>query len=100
MAGYTIKSLVPFNPVDKRTSATVVTPEGQELVVAKGAPQVSVLHFACIFNCHKRLSMEYLCLNEPPGFCHTVDMTATILGAIPYQSKQTSPDGLAAATPS
>ena len=40
MAGYTIESLVPFNPVDKRTSATVVTPQGQRLVVAKGAPQV------------------------------------------------------------
>ena len=40
IAGYQVESLVPFNPVDKRTSATVVSPQGEKLVVAKGAPQV------------------------------------------------------------
>lgn len=40
---YTIKRFVPFNPVDKKTLAEVVTPDGQQLTYAKGAPQVSTL---------------------------------------------------------
>lgn len=38
---YEIKKFTPFNPVDKKTTAVVVHPDGRELVVAKGAPQVS-----------------------------------------------------------
>lgn len=38
--GYEIKQFWPFNPVDKKTTARVVTPDGGELLVAKGAPQV------------------------------------------------------------
>jgi H+-transporting ATPase len=33
---------VPFDPVSKRTEATVTDPQGKNLVVAKGAPQVIV----------------------------------------------------------
>lgn len=43
IAGYQIKKLIPFNPVDKKTTAEVVTPDGQDLIVTKGAPQVSSL---------------------------------------------------------
>mmetsp|Transcript_8326 Transcript_8326/g.24910 ORF Transcript_8326/g.24910 Transcript_8326/m.24910 type:complete len:686 (+) Transcript_8326:251-2308(+) len=38
--GYEIKQFWPFNPVDKKTTARVVTPDGGELLVAKGAPQI------------------------------------------------------------
>ena len=40
VAGYQIKKFTPFNPVDKKTTAIVITPSGEHLVVAKGAPQV------------------------------------------------------------
>ena len=32
--------MVPFNPVDKKTTAKVVSPDGKDLIVTKGAPQV------------------------------------------------------------
>jgi H+-transporting ATPase len=38
--GYEIKKFTPFNPVDKKTTAVVVTPDSRELHVAKGAPQI------------------------------------------------------------
>ena len=37
---YTITHFEPFNPVDKRTEATVNGPDGKEFKVSKGAPQV------------------------------------------------------------
>lgn len=37
---YTVKDFKPFDPVVKRTEATVVGPKGKELKVAKGAPQI------------------------------------------------------------
>jgi hypothetical protein len=43
ISGYTIKRFVPFNPVDKKTLAEVVTPDGQQLTYAKGAPQVGAV---------------------------------------------------------
>ncbi|KAK9817909.1 hypothetical protein WJX72_004165 [[Myrmecia] bisecta] len=38
---YTIKKFVPFNPVDKKTTATVVMPDGSTILTSKGAPQAS-----------------------------------------------------------
>lgn len=37
---FKIQKFWPFNPVDKKTQAHVITPDGKELMVAKGAPQV------------------------------------------------------------
>lgn len=42
--GYQIKKFTPFNPVDKKTTARVITPSGEDLFVAKGAPQVLTAH--------------------------------------------------------
>ncbi len=39
---YTITHFEPFNPVDKRTEATVTGSDGQAFKVSKGAPQVIV----------------------------------------------------------
>lgn len=38
--GYQITKFIPFNPVDKKTQATVITPSGDKLIACKGAPQV------------------------------------------------------------
>jgi H+-transporting ATPase len=38
-AGYRIDRFVPFDPVTKRTEATVTGPDGATVVVVKGAPQ-------------------------------------------------------------
>ncbi|KAK9819692.1 hypothetical protein WJX72_001191 [[Myrmecia] bisecta] len=40
IAQYTVDKFVPFNPVDKRTMATVVFPDGSRAMTSKGAPQV------------------------------------------------------------
>ena len=40
IAGWQVKNVVPFNPVDKKTTAKVVSPDGKDLIVTKGAPQV------------------------------------------------------------
>ena len=37
---YTVTHFEPFNPVDKRTEATVTGPDGKKFKVSKGAPQV------------------------------------------------------------
>ena len=44
---FQIHSVVPFNPVDKKTSADVTGPDGSSFVTCKGAPQVrsSTMHF-------------------------------------------------------
>ena len=39
---YEVKKFVPFNPVDKRTEATVVAPGGKVYRMSKGAPGVMV----------------------------------------------------------
>ncbi|PFH31177.1 P-type ATPase PMA1 [Besnoitia besnoiti] len=39
-AKYKILDYVPFNPVDKRSEATVVAPDGKKFLTTKGAPQV------------------------------------------------------------
>lgn len=39
-AGYAVERVVPFNPVDKRTTAVFTTREGRRLHATKGAPQV------------------------------------------------------------
>jgi H+-transporting ATPase len=39
---YRLKKFVPFDPVAKRTEAMLITNDGQELIVTKGAPQVIV----------------------------------------------------------
>ena len=41
IAGHTIERVVPFNPVDKKTTAVFTTREGRRLHATKGAPQVS-----------------------------------------------------------
>jgi magnesium-transporting ATPase (P-type) len=41
ITGWQIKSVVPFNPVDKKTTAKVISPDGKDLIVTKGAPQVT-----------------------------------------------------------
>jgi H+-transporting ATPase len=38
--GYEVRRFVPFDPVHKRTEATVAGPDGREFEVTKGAPQV------------------------------------------------------------
>jgi H+-transporting ATPase len=38
--GYKVSHFEPFNPVDKRTEATVTDPDGTTFTVSKGAPQV------------------------------------------------------------
>ena len=40
LAGYIVERVVPFNPVDKKTTAVFTTPEGRRLHATKGAPQV------------------------------------------------------------
>ena len=40
LSTYSIRKTVPFNPVEKRTTAWVVSPDSRDLVVTKGAPQV------------------------------------------------------------
>lgn len=40
LATYQQVKFVPFDPVGKRTQATVATPEGKTVLVSKGAPQV------------------------------------------------------------
>ncbi|HVT11789.1 MAG TPA: plasma-membrane proton-efflux P-type ATPase [Fimbriimonadaceae bacterium] len=40
LAGYEVLHFVPFDPVKKRTEATVKGPDGKTFKVAKGAPQV------------------------------------------------------------
>lgn len=40
LAGWRLTRLVPFNPVDKKTLAEAVAPDGKALSTAKGAPQV------------------------------------------------------------
>jgi H+-transporting ATPase len=40
--GYAQTAFVPFDPVTKRTEATVTDPKGAQFVVAKGAPQAIV----------------------------------------------------------
>ncbi|KAL8425756.1 hypothetical protein Efla_003134 [Eimeria flavescens] len=37
---FTVLDYVPFNPVDKRTVSTIITPDGQKKQVTKGAPSV------------------------------------------------------------
>ena len=37
---YQIEKIVPFNPVDKYTSVTYVSPSGKHMQARKGAPQV------------------------------------------------------------
>lgn len=41
-AACTIHKMVPFNPVDKKTSAVATMPDGQKIVTCKGAPQVAL----------------------------------------------------------
>ncbi len=41
LAGHAVERVVPFNPVDKKTTAVFTTPEGHRLHATKGAPQVS-----------------------------------------------------------
>ncbi len=40
LEGYTVTHFEPFNPVDKRTEATVTDTDGTTFTVSKGAPQV------------------------------------------------------------
>ena len=40
LESYTVHKTVPFNPVDKRTSAQVTMPDGTTITTSKGAPQV------------------------------------------------------------
>ena len=42
IADYEIKSLVPFSPVEKKTSASFVGPDGKAMQACKGAPQVNL----------------------------------------------------------
>ena len=41
IAGHTVERVVPFNSVDKKTTAVFATPDGHRLHATKGAPQVS-----------------------------------------------------------
>lgn len=41
-AGYRVVTYIPFDPVTKRTQATVTDPQGMTIVAAKGAPQAIV----------------------------------------------------------
>lgn len=40
LTGNAVERIVPFNPVDKKTTAVFTTPEGRRLHATKGAPQV------------------------------------------------------------
>ncbi len=40
VSGFRVASFLPFDPVDKRTEASVLHPDGRQLRVSKGAPQV------------------------------------------------------------
>lgn len=42
LSSYTITKFVPFDPVSKRTQASVTGPDGTDFLVAKGAPQAVV----------------------------------------------------------
>ncbi|UPR03149.1 P-type cation-transporting ATPase [Chloropicon primus] len=42
LKGYKVTKFVPFNPVDKRTEATVIAPDGKTYRMSKGAPGVMV----------------------------------------------------------
>ena len=40
LSGYQVKSMDPFSPVSKKTSATFTSPDGKDMMACKGAPQV------------------------------------------------------------
>lgn len=40
LRGYKIEQVVPFNPVDKKTTAAFTGIDGRRLLACKGAPQV------------------------------------------------------------
>jgi H+-transporting ATPase len=42
IGSYKISNLIPFNPVDKKTAATVLLPDGTTVRTEKGAPQVGL----------------------------------------------------------
>ena len=52
---YKVTKFIPFNPVDKKTSATVTFPSGETVMTCKGAPQVRgktviqhITHWYCL----------------------------------------------------
>ena len=50
LSGYQVKSMDPFSPVSKKTSATFTTPDGKSMMACKGAPQVgSYIHASVLF---------------------------------------------------
>lgn len=48
ISNYKITRFIPFNPVDKRTQATVTMPSGEEVIACKGAPQVRMQQSCCL----------------------------------------------------
>ncbi|CBZ52435.1 ATPase, related [Neospora caninum Liverpool] len=62
-AKYRILEYVPFNPVDKRTEATVVGPDGKKFVTTKGAPQV-IRDLVCYEDQELRQRLNELILNK------------------------------------
>ena len=47
---YKISRMIPFSPVDKRTTAYCTGPDGKDFVTTKGAPQVSTGHNHCLLS--------------------------------------------------
>ncbi|KFH00647.1 P-type ATPase PMA1 [Toxoplasma gondii MAS] len=62
-AKYQILEYVPFNPVDKRTEATVVSPEGKKFITTKGAPHV-IRDLVCYEDQKLREQLNELILNK------------------------------------
>lgn len=56
---FTRVSFIPFDPVHKRTEATVRNAEGTEIIVTKGAPQV-IMKMAKLSNADKKRAKEII----------------------------------------
>ena len=63
LSGYQVKSMDPFSPVSKKTSATFTTPDGKDMMACKGAPQVT-----CIL-LHQLICLAVLPVVTCPSHC-------------------------------
>lgn len=86
LSGYQVKSMDPFSPVSKKTSATFTTPDGKSMMACKGAPQVGAHIPASAFFPPKfgrlclmltefqDLSCVHACLQGIPGVAQAVSL--------------------------
>ena len=66
---YEVTNFVPFNPVDKKTTATVIGPDGRTMKTCKGAPQVGYMVYAG--HTSTRIHRPIMC-----PWCHSISRPA------------------------